>query len=418
MQSRLFRTLLLILSIGSIAAASIFVRVTEQSIASQQRALRDVDRFAREAGDAAHDLLAAEEGSVAVGQGADFWIRKVDSTRQLLSGLIATLQAAALSASAHALLEAAATAVEDFGKIDARVRGYLESGAPLMASEVVFADGSSAVRGLRDHLEQARVAEHVAFDLFEANSRQMELYAAAGAGAFTVVVAILLALIPLNSATEARAGASSLGLSLAARGEAPNQSAHSVATPPPDSADDGLELKPREPASASAPDGRAEGDVPLEAVARICTDICRVERADEVQALLSRAADVLEASGLVLWVGAASGSELRPAFAHGYSADIVARIPVVPRSANNAAAAAYRSATLQLVQPQPGSQSKGAIVAPVLAADGCIGVLSAEIRGGREGSPAVQSLATIFAAQLAGLVASVASPPEQRATGS
>jgi GAF domain-containing protein len=158
--------------------------------------------------------------------------------------------------------------------------------------------------------------------------------------------------------------------------------------------------------------------VPIESVARLCTDISRVERAEEVQDLLSRAAEVLEASGLVLWVGAASGAELRPAFAHGYNPDVIARIPVVPRTANNAAAAAYRTGTLQLVLSQRGSQSKGAIVAPVFCGGGCIGVLSAEIRGGREESAAVQSLASIFAAQLAVLVASVAATPEQRATGS
>jgi hypothetical protein len=153
-------------------------------------------------------------------------------------------------------------------------------------------------------------------------------------------------------------------------------------------------------------------------VAQLCTDIGRVGDAEQLEGLLSRAAEVLDASGLVLWLGTASGSELRPALAHGYSAEMVSRIPVVPRSANNAAAAAYRSGTLQIVLSRSGSPAKGAVVAPVLSADGCVGVLSAEIRDGGESSETVQSLATIFAAQLAGVVASTAGAPEQLAAGS
>jgi hypothetical protein len=146
--------------------------------------------------------------------------------------------------------------------------------------------------------------------------------------------------------------------------------------------------------------------VPLQAVAQICTDMGRVGDPAELKGLLSRAAGALDASGLVLWLGSSSGSELRPALAHGYTPEMVARIPVVPRAANNAAAAAYRSGILQIVRSQSGSPAKGAVVAPVLSAEGCLGVLSAEIRGGGEASETVQSLAMIFAAQLAGVVAS------------
>jgi hypothetical protein len=80
-------------------------------------------------------------------------------------------------------------------------------------------------------------------------------------------------------------------------------------------------------------------------------------------------------------------------------------MPAVPRSADNAAAAAYRSGTLQIVLRRPGA-STGAVVAPIVAADGCIGALSAEIRHGAETSEAVQALAEIAAAHLAGVLAS------------
>ena len=113
----------------------------------------------------------------------------------------------------------------------------------------------------------------------------------------------------------------------------------------------------------------------------------------------------------MVWMGSATGSDLRPVLAHGYSAKMIERIPPVPRSADNAAAAAYRSGTLQIVMSRPGGSS-GAVVAPILAVDGCIGALSAEIRSGGETSDSVQALAAIFAAQLAGVL-TTAAPAEE-----
>ncbi len=82
---------------------------------------------------------------------------------------------------------------------------------------------------------------------------------------------------------------------------------------------------------------------------------------------------------------------------------MLARMPAVPRSGDNAAAAAYRTGVLQIVMSRPGASS-GAVVAPISGPDGCIGALSAEIRGGGETSDSVQALAAILAAQLASIV--------------
>jgi hypothetical protein len=90
--------------------------------------------------------------------------------------------------------------------------------------------------------------------------------------------------------------------------------------------------------------------------------------------------------------------------AHGYGAQALSRMPRVPRSADNAAAAAYRTGQMQIVLARPGG-NPGALVAPILAADGCIGALSAEIQGGGEASESVQALSTIVAAHLATMLA-------------
>jgi hypothetical protein len=122
----------------------------------------------------------------------------------------------------------------------------------------------------------------------------------------------------------------------------------------------------------------------------------------------------MDASGLVVWAGGVATTTtaddlLRPVLAHGYSPQVLAKMPAVTRSSDNAAAAAYRTGSVQIVLTRPGTSS-GAIVAPLLAAEGCVGALSVEVRGGGEGSDSVQALAAIFAAQLAPIVAASVTP--------
>jgi GAF domain-containing protein len=88
-------------------------------------------------------------------------------------------------------------------------------------------------------------------------------------------------------------------------------------------------------------------------------------------------------------------------------------MPPVQRSADNAAGAAYRTGKMQIVLSRPGG-APGAIVAPILTAEGCIGALSAEISGGGEASESAQALATIFAAHLATVLADPAAEVESR----
>jgi hypothetical protein len=215
------------------------------------------------------------------------------------------------------------------------------------------------------------------FDAFELGDRKAELYALAGASLITLLTLVLLAGV---SPVEAAEPADLADTSFAHAGAPPGKDVKEV-----------QEL-PRRTAPA------------LKTAAELCTEFGRVRNADDLTRLLGRTADALESSGLVVWLGTGPGGELRPAIAHGYPPQTLARMPSIPRSADNAAAAAYRTASLQIVLARPGTSS-GAIVAPLMSPDGCIGALTAEIKGGAETSDIVQSLATIFAAQLAGVLA-------------
>ena len=362
-------------------AAFLLIR-TERQIGERASALRAFDRHAREASDALAEARVAQHGYVAAGQGEAFWMSKVTASGEMVHMAMVALGQNATPAGRTAVAEATETAWE-FGDIDKRVREYITSGQQLMAADVIFTEGSDAAATAGRQVETARLAEHQAFDRDLAEMRrQQAITIAAAAGVCALVV---LGLIPIRRTAIAAAALES-------------SSSMSIAPFPV-----GV---PAAPASAETTSPTA-GEL-FRTAADLATDFGRVRDLEELTRILARAADVLDASGLMVWMGSATGGDLRPVLAHGYSSQMIARIPPVPRSADNAAAAAYRSGTLQIVLSRPGVSS-GAVVAPILSADGCIGALSAEIRGSGETSELVQALATIFASHLAVVLAATPS---------
>jgi transcriptional regulator with XRE-family HTH domain len=135
------------------------------------------------------------------------------------------------------------------------------------------------------------------------------------------------------------------------------------------------------------------------AAASLCTAISRVDQRSALAPLLAEAVRILDAVGLVIWVWDSQVAELKPVLAHGYSETVLAKLPTVKRSADNATAAAFRSAETCVVGGS--DNASGAIVAPLMTPSGCGGVLALEVPNGREQTAAVRALAAIFAAQLA-----------------
>jgi hypothetical protein len=243
-------------------------------------------------------------------------------------------------------------------------------------------------------IETARQAQHqqVLGDVAVVRRQQM-IIAGAAAGVALLVVLLLIPVPRVQTAASTSAGLS-------------------IAVQPP--------AAPPAPAPVPvAPAGRHAQASVFKAATDVATDFGRVRDLTDLTRVLGRAAEVMDASGVMVWVGNASRTELRPALAHGYSPEMIERMPPVARTADNAAAAAYRSGALQIALSRPGGAG-GAVVAPILAPDGCIGALSAEIRSGGETSESVQALAIIFAAHLAGVLAipSAATDMERRAANS
>ena len=149
----------------------------------------------------------------------------------------------------------------------------------------------------------------------------------------------------------------------------------------------------------------------LGAVARLCTDLGRVESTDDVLSRLQEAADILEAVGVIVWVWDELAAGLRPALAHGYSDTVLAQLPTVRPDADNATAAAFRAGELCAINGS--DRTNGALVAPLLTPRGCAGVLAIELPHGSEGKSSVRAVVTIMAAQLSQLMGA-AQPAEMR----
>ena len=391
----------------ALGAAAFFVITTEQQIADRHSAVRTFDLHAREAAVALADARAAQQAYVAAGQSSTYWIPRVATILQEVANTLEVLRGSALSSAAAQALLDASSAVTEFGNVDKRVRDYLNADQSLMASDIVFSEGSVAASRAAVQVEAARVAEHQACDADEATLRRLEAYAIGGAAGLSGLILAILGFARVSKrqaelempATHAASGTPEEEDQLLLHESSASHAR--IVTPPP------APPPVPKPAPAAVAPVLAPSAGALKAAADLCTEFGRIHDLAELKALLGRAARLMNANGLVVWLGSPAGVDLQPVAAHGYGDQVLSLMRPVPRTADNAAAAAYRSGSLQTVPSRAGSPL-GAVVAPLLSADGCIGALTAEVKDGGEKSEQVQALASIFAAQLAGILAASA----------
>jgi len=363
----------------AIGVAGYLLLNPEQHLKQLSTSARAFDQHAREAIDAFAEVRMAQQAYVAAGQGIGFWMPKVTASSELAETALDALRSSA-GAAARGPIDQAVESSKELATVERRVREYLKASQQLMAGDVIFTEGTQAATAAMRQVETARQAEAQSLDATVANLRKQEAIALGAAAAVALLIVLVLAFKPREKADVPE--------------PAPMSIAHAAAA--------AEQPRPRPQAPPSVPEPTIAET--FKTVATLATDFGRVRDLDDLSLVLGRAAETMDASGVMVWMGTAGGGELRPVLAHGYSADVLARIPPVPRSADNAAAKAFRSGTLQIVLARPG-KSTGAVVAPILSADGCIGALSAEIRHGSETSETTQALATMFAAHLSTVVA-------------
>jgi hypothetical protein len=153
----------------------------------------------------------------------------------------------------------------------------------------------------------------------------------------------------------------------------------------------------------------------LGAAAAVCAEIARLTDPAALPDLLRRAAAILGARGMVIWMGA--GDELFAAIAYGYEPTVMSRLRPIRRSADNATAAAWRTGEIRTVAAA--GTGLGAIIAPISGPAGPFGVIAAEVRDGREQDAATCAVTAIIASQLAGVLSAwpAASTSESTADG-
>jgi hypothetical protein len=390
MRNRGLRVVLLF-SVLVLQAVGVYRMVqTDRGVEQVDRRGRAFDLRVRQALLTIAELSAAQQAYVAAGQGVDFWTARVSSLMQALEQDLTALRRDAQSSDSARALGIAGDLARSLAQIDVRAREYLRGQQTVMASDLVFGEGLESATSCAARIDEARVREEEASDAEQARLRQFQMYLLAG----TLAVGLLGLLVLLP------AGRPADDLDVAPeRAAAP---AHSMSL----AFDSTVRHEPPPPAAAEAALPSWLPD--LLAMARLCSDFGRVSQARELPGLLARAAAVLNAAGIIVWVADPADGTLRPALSHGYPAEALARMSKLPRDADNATAEAYRSGQLQTVR---GSRTTpGALVAPLLAPAGCVGVMAAEIRAGKEADQHVQALATILAAQLASLLPATPAP--------
>ncbi len=417
MRSLAVRVTLLAVFIAATCASAYLFWSGESAAQAETSAARAFNDRALGAAREVLELRAAQQAYVAAGQGEEFWISKVATTLVSLQESLPGLRGIAMSLHAQSAVDNATSSMQDLEQMDRRAREFARGGQRLLASDLIFADGLSMTGAAVASLDQARTAEFDARLGVVGNIRQRQIFAV-GAAAAAALLAIVL-LVPLGRHSEPTLDHVE-DLRSPDRSPATEVPPHTV--PRPMVPDDGPTLKIRDvgvddawaPARVARP---TESSLPaavalpldLAAVAALCTDLARVVDTRSLPAILERAASVLDAPGIVIWIADPDGRELSPIVTHGYSPQVVVRLGTIQRDSENVTAAAFRTSLLQIVKAD--ATSNGAIAAPLVTPSGTVGVMAAEVRQRGESDPAKLAAAQIVAAQLATLVG----PPSSRA---
>lgn len=391
MRSRAARLTVVLALVAIAAAAAYQATVRARAVSDAAARMAAVNDAAARAGLALAELTAAERGYVAPGQGLDFWAGKVDEALASARAAMAELPQAG----------GAASRLDDFAVMDRRARDYVRDGQRSMASDLIFADGYEIAAAARAELASAASDARAALAAPVPRDRQI---AAASLGVLAAV-AIVAALLLLRGPKPAEPAVLSIApepvvLSRAADVSAVDDSIGAALDASLEGLTDAAPAAPFLAGTTASPASPPAPAIDLPSAAEVCVDLARLLDARDLQSVLTRMSDVLGARGLIVWMADAQQASLSPALTHGYAPALVTRLGVLSVEEDNATARAWRSKAPQIVD--------GALAVPLLTAEGCTGVLAAELDGGRERDGDVQSLARIMAAQLASSISAPA----------
>ncbi len=390
---RWVRVAIVIATLAALGFSGIQVRLAEQAIDAEQDAERTFTDLSWAFTLSLADLRAAQQAYVAVGQNLGEWTSAVGGLLDTANASLDNLRQLATETASIEALDAADDALADLTRIDQRAREHTVLGQSLLASDLIFTEGLNVVDRAAAQVEFARTVERSTRVEAVRSQRQAQATFVASAGG--VALLAILVLTPV------------------ARKQNPDTLDDQADTAVSDLTGDSAWASPEQlmlgsddspTTGESAETDTAAPQPDLRAAAELCTDLSMVGDTNELPPLLARAAEIMNASGLIVWVHDSSGHVLRPAIGHGYSEQSLARLGSIPDDGKNATAAACRNVQMQVVERN--ETGIGALATPLRSVDRCLGVLSAELRDGWESSEAVQASAAIIAAQIATLLPS------------
>lgn len=360
----------------------------EAALGREHRERATHDQAAAQALESLLDLRATLHAYVAPGQGLPFWAARGEEAGSAVRQHVVALDAAV--APLGGSLTDALDGLDQLEAAERRARDYVRRGDPLLGADVIFTEVRDLMAAGLEQVRSARVTLAASHDTrIAALRREQALLAGAAIGVWLLIA---LALAPPAKAAAVKDPA-----------EWRQELAETIKKPLPAVA---AADAPAAPAAPVAPPAPAHEGVPLDLVltaGEICADMSTLTDIGALAGALDRAAAVLDAGGVIVWLAANDGSTLSPVASHGFDQKLVARIGRIQRDSANLTAAAFRDNVARVSAAT--ATAPAALAVALCGPSGPVGVLSAELKPGVPADERRVALATIFAAQLSTLAA-------------
>lgn len=377
---RTIGVLLIVLLIAAIAQTFRF----DSALSHEKTTSAAVDRDFGSIDLAIARFRGAQASYLATGQTPATWMTRATDEATRIEASLGRLRVSSQAPAARNHYQDALKALAELTDIDGRARNYFRTDQRFLASDLIYMDPSAAVVDrLTSAVQSARAVEAAASQARFDQARWLRFALFAGALLAAVGLGMVVRMLKPGAVAKPKATMAEMLKSL--------PPAVKPATAPAPV-----------PAAVATPAATTFVTASLAEAADLCSDLARVADGRDVPALVERAAKVLDAKGVVLWVTDPSGAILKPSVTHGYTDKVLARLGPLLIDSDNVTTLAYRSMRPQAITSQvPGHA--GALAVPLITANGCVGVFAAEIKQNRSGSE-LMPLAKIIAAQFAALM--------------
>ncbi len=327
MMRRSVRILVLLLTVAVTAGVVWRATMNEQVRGRMRLAAQQTDALAADAIFELIDLRSTLHAYVAPGQGEAFWAGRRAGQLASLRGRLRELEPASTAAN-HPLTTALAS-LDGLAAVEARARASVRDSQSLVAGDIIFTEARDLIDSAARDVSDARQAMARATSAREAGMANEQSLLAGALMAAWIFALILLVPVPrreIAAVVQPVVTTEQGGLSLHLR--------DMTSSPPPNRERSAAAVAPVAPAApvaapAPAPVPPAALVAPvavLESLASLCADIARVSNVGELGPLLGRAAALVGARGVVVWLAAGGGQELVPAVSHGYDENMLARL--------------------------------------------------------------------------------------------